>query len=118
MTDEAQVLDLENSWSSAPHKGDLETVAAFVADDWLGVGPQGETMTKTDLLSMLAANPNAFDSVQYDDVKLNLFGETAIVTSSFHGVGKELSLKQRFMRVYAKRNAKWQCVATQIVPTL
>ncbi len=116
MNDAEAVLALEETWSKAPREGDLETVSNVVADDWVGVGPAGQTMTKQDLLEMLASHPNLFDSVTYEDVRLLLFGDTAVVTSAFYGVGKTLELKQRYMRVYAKRNESWQCVATQIVP--
>ncbi len=117
MTDGEKVLQLEHTWSVAPLKGDLDTVASVVAEDWLAVGPTGETMTKRDLLEMLASHPGIFDSVSYNDVKVNVFGSTAVVTSAFHGVGRGLTLAQRYARVYAKRDGEWQYVVTQIVPT-
>ncbi len=116
MNDADVVLKLEETWSKAHLEGDLETVSDVVADDWLGVGPTGHTMTKQDLLEMLASRPGIFDSVMYDEVKLSLFGDTAVVISSFYGVGKKLELKQRYMRVYAKREGRWRCVTTQIIP--
>ena len=116
MNDTEAVLALEETWGVAPLTGDLETLSAIVADDWVGVGPTGRTMTKQDLLEMLVLRPG-FDSVTYDEVELSLFGDTGIVTSAFYGVGKEIELKQRYMRVYAKRGGRWCCVATQIVPT-
>ena len=117
MNDAEIVLQLEETWSKAPREGDLETVSKVVADDWLAVGPAGETMTKKDLLEMLASHPNLFEITEYSDVRLFLFGNTAVVTSAFHGVGKELELKQRYMRVYAQREGDWRCVATQIIST-
>lgn len=73
-------------------------------------------MTKEELLAMLASHPNVFSSTEYSEVNVSLFGATAVVTSSFHGVGEALELKQRYMRVYAKRGGRWRCVATQVVP--
>jgi len=116
MTDKEAVLKLEETWHVAPLAGDLETVANVVADDWLGFGPSGESMSKSDLLEMLSSRPAPFDSLNYKNVEINLFDTTAVVTSLFEGVGKELTLTQRFMRVYSKRNNEWKCVATQIIP--
>ncbi len=116
MNDTEAVLALEETWWKAPSEGDLETLSKVVADDWRGVGPTGRTATKQDLLELLVSRPG-FDSVTYDEVELALFGDTAIVTSSFYGFGEGLELKQRYMRVYAKREKRWRCVATQIVPT-
>lgn len=116
MRDEEQVLALEKTWGTAPIEGDLETVASIVSDDWFGIAPTGETMSKSNLLAMLASRPNLFKMAVYDDIKVKIFGETAVVTSRFHGVGEKLDLNQRYMRVYVKRDGKWKCVATQIVP--
>ena len=117
MTDAEEVLRLEDTWSVAPLESDLDTVASVVADDWFGVAPTGETMNKSDLLSMLASRPDIFDAVKYSDIKMSIFGDTATVMSAFHGVGRELTLTQRYVRVYAKRENEWRCVATQIVST-
>ncbi len=116
MTDAETVSALEKTWSTAPVMGDLETVARVVADDWVAITPTGKTMGKTDLLEMLASRPNVFDTVQYSDVSVRVFGDTAVVTSLFEGSG-EVELRQRFLRVYAKRGETWQYVATQIVPS-
>jgi ketosteroid isomerase-like protein len=117
MDDTEIVLALERTWSTAPVVGDLATVSRVVADDWLAVAPNGQTMNKAELLEMLASRPNVFDSAHYSDVKVRLFGCTAVVTSFFEGTGKDLELRQRYLRVYAKRDARWACVATQIVPS-
>jgi len=116
-TDDTEaVLALEKTWAVAPRTGDLETVSEVVADDWLGVAPTGQTMTKGELLAMLASRPNVFSSTEYSEVNVSVFGSAAVVTSSFHGVGEALELRQCYMRVYAKRGGRWRCVATQIVP--
>jgi len=116
VNDTETVSTLEETWSKAPRAGDLETVSKVVADDWLGFGPTGQSMTKGELLEMLASNPGVFDLVKYSEVELSLFDDAAVVTSAFYGVGKKLELRQRYMRVYAKREGRWRCVATQIVP--
>lgn len=116
-TDDTEVVSaLERTWGVAPRTGDLETVSRVVADDWLTTSPTGQTTTKGDLLAMLASRPNVFNSTEYSEVNMSLFGATAVVTSFFHGVGEALELRQRYMRVYAKRGGRWRCVATQIVP--
>ena len=101
-SDSKAVLELEATWGVAPLTGDLDTVGRVVADDWIGVAPTGQTMTKGDLLGMLASRPGVFDSAMYSEVALSLCGNTAVVTSFFHGVGGELELEQCLMRVYAK----------------
>lgn len=110
--------DLEATWATAPLEGDLKTVSRVVADDWICTTPTGETMTKAELLDMLALPPKIFKQAHYKDITVSIFGNTAITTSQFYGKGQDLELSQRFMRVYAKREGHWQCVATQIIPAL
>ena len=120
MTVEQEILALEATWSVAPLAGDLETVSRVTADDWIGVGPAGQVMRKADLLEMLS-RPAPLASATYDDVQLYVYGHTAVVTSRFCGQlcdaeGPDATFEQRFMRVYANRDGRWQCVATQVVP--
>ena len=116
MSAEEEILALEATWRTAPLEGDLQTVSRVTADDWIGVAPTGAVMSKADLIEMLSSRPAPFESAVYDDVQLYVYGQTAVVTSLFRGEGKDLQFEQRFMRVYANRDGKWQCVATQVVP--
>jgi hypothetical protein len=47
-----------------------------------------------------------------------MFGETAIVTGrlsgQIHNSKETRDIQQRYMRVVAKRNGRWQAVATQV----
>jgi ketosteroid isomerase-like protein len=116
MTAEKDILALEPTWGVAPLAGDLHTVSRVTADDWIGVAPTGAVMSKADLIDMLLSRPAPFESAAYDDVQIHVYGQTAVVTSHFCGRGPGLTLEQRFMRVYAKRDGRWQCVATQVIP--
>ena len=116
MSVEEEILALEATWSVAPLEGDLQTVSRVTADDWIGVAPTGAVMNKADLLEMLSSRPPPFESAVYEQVQLYVYGQTAVVTSLFRGEGKDVKHEQRFMRVYANRDGRWQCVATQIVP--
>ena len=68
VTSEEQVLALEKTWATAPIASDLETVSRVVADDWFGIAPTGEIMSKADLLEMLRSRPNIFDTANYSDI--------------------------------------------------
>jgi ketosteroid isomerase-like protein len=116
MSVKEEILALESTWHVAPLAGDVETVSRVTADDWIGVAPTGAVMSKADLLDMLSSRPAPFESTVYRDVQVHVYGQTAVVTSLFRGQGKDLKLSQRFMRVYAHRDGRWQCVATQVVP--
>jgi ketosteroid isomerase-like protein len=115
MSAKDEIVALEATWHTAPLEGDLETVSRVTADDWIGVGPAGQVMRKAELLEMLS-RPAPFESAVYEQVRLYVYGQTAVVTSLFRGQGEGVEFEQRFMRVYAQRDGRWQCVATQVVP--
>ena len=58
------------------------------------------------------------DSYKFDEITLRIFGEVAIVTGRLSGQIQESDgthdINQRYMRVYVKRNERWQAVATQV----
>jgi ketosteroid isomerase-like protein len=118
MSAKEEILALESRWHVAPLAGDVETVSRVTADDWIGVGPTGAVMSKAELLDMLSSRPAPFESAVYENVQVHVYGHTAVVTSLFRGEGRDLELVQRFMRVYAHRDGRWQCVATQVIPVL
>ena len=116
MSAKEEILALEATWHVAPLAGDVETVSRVTADDWIGIAPTGAVMSKAELLDMLSSRPAPFESTVYEQVQVHVYGQTAVVISLFRGEGQDLNLVQRFMRVYAHRNGRWQCVATQVVP--
>jgi ketosteroid isomerase-like protein len=116
MSVQDEILALEATWGIAPLAGDLETVSRVTAEDWIGVGPAGQVMRKADLLDMLSSRPVPFETAVYDEVRVFVYGPCAVVISLFRGQGPGVTFEQRFMRVYANREGRWQCVATQIVP--
>ena len=87
------ILALEATWSVAPLEADLQTVKRVTADDWIGVAPTGEIMTKADLIERLSG-PIPFDSVVYEDVKIHVYEHTAVVTSFTRAEGKDIKLEQ------------------------
>lgn len=65
------------------------------------------------------AKSETWSSAEYTDLKVTLFGRTAIATGTFIGkganaAGKPLDVRVRFTDTWVKMaNGKWLCVATQ-----
>jgi len=63
-----------------------------------------------------------WDSAAYDDVKVTVFGDTAIATGGFKGkgtdaMGKPFDNNERWTDTWMKMpTGKWQCVASQATP--
>jgi ketosteroid isomerase-like protein len=65
------------------------------------------------------AKATKYVSAEYEDVKVTLFGDTAIAKGGFKGKGtdasgKPMDVHERWTDTWVKMpNGKWQCVATQ-----
>ncbi|MGH9968764.1 MAG: nuclear transport factor 2 family protein [Pyrinomonadaceae bacterium] len=106
---EQTVLKLTQDWLVADEKQDRAALDRIIADDFLGTGPRGSTVTKTDVIPREGSGGGGL-SITAEDVKARVFGDTAIVTG--RGIRKSQEQGElRFTVVFAKRENRWQMVA-------
>jgi len=116
--DEEQLRRLDREWNEAYPACDLGALERIMADDWVGIDGAGLVITRKQLLDRVAAAPFAFDSHEFDEATLRVFGDAAISTGRLSGRGRDTEgpfyLQQRFTRVYVRRGDCWRAVATQV----
>jgi ketosteroid isomerase-like protein len=114
--DEKELLQIERDWTQASLKGDAAALGKILGDDWVGQGPAG-TMAKAQVLAELKSGDNKTDSITLGDMKVRVFGDTAIVTGSDDEKssykGKDTSGHWTWTDVFVKRKGHWQAVASQ-----
>ena len=109
---EKAVAALEEQWLQSQKTNKPDLVAPLLADKFVSTGADGKVMNKAEAL----ANAKA---TKYEDVKVTVFGDTAIATGGFKGKGtdgsgKPMDVHERWTDTWVKMpNGKWQCVATQ-----
>jgi uncharacterized protein (TIGR02246 family) len=115
------VAALEQQWLKSQQMNNPEALAPLLADNFLQTSSEGKlTTTKAEALAQ--ATTVKWSSVNYVDVKVTIFGNTAIATGGFKGKGTDTSGKSldetsRFTDTWVKMpNGKWQCVASQDTP--
>jgi ketosteroid isomerase-like protein len=113
---EQALMQMERDWTEAGLKKDAATLDKILADDWVGQGPTG-TATKAQALAELKSGDNKLDSQTLSDIKVRVFGDTAVVTGSDDEKssykGKDTSGHYVWTDVFVKRNGRWQAVASQ-----
>ncbi len=115
MDDETLVTDLDRAWNEAYLQHKRDRLRVVLAEDWLGVFADGKTLTREQLIA--AAAPQGVEVEQtFSDFSLRLFGDTAVTTGRVEVKAGDERVRQRFMRVYAKREGRWWAVAVQVVP--
>jgi ketosteroid isomerase-like protein len=114
---EKAVIALENQWLESQKKNNPDLVAPLLADKFVETSAEGKVSTKAEMLTTSKATK--YDSVDYEDVKVTVFGNTAIATGGFKakgtdGSGKPMDVHVRWTDTWVKMpSGKWQCVATQ-----
>jgi ketosteroid isomerase-like protein len=117
---EAEITRLENEWVAAIVKKDIDMVNEILADDFNGTGANGATFPKATALEELKTGAYAVESMQMDEVSVNVYGDTAVSFTSQQEKskygGKDSSGHYHFTNVWVKRNGKWQVVASHGSP--
>jgi len=113
---EQALMQMERDWTEAQLKKDAARLDKILADDWVGQGPPGIT-TKSQTLADLKSGDYKLDSITLGDMKVRVFGDTAVVTGSddekSSTKGKDTSGHYTWTDVFAKRRGRWQAVASQ-----
>jgi len=118
---EQALMQLERDWTAAALNKDAAALDKILADDWVGQNPAG-TATKTEALADLRSGDNKIESETMGDMKVRVFGDTAVVTGSDDEKssykGKDTSGHYTWTDVFVKRHGRWQAAASQgtVVP--
>jgi ketosteroid isomerase-like protein len=117
---EKAIATLENQWLQAQRTNNPDLVSPILADKFVYTDGEGKLDTKAAMLA--DAKTVKWDSVDYENVQIVVYGDTAIVTGQFVGKGTDSSGKpvddrSRYTDTWVKMpSGKWQCVASQDTP--
>ena len=113
---EQAIMRIEKEMLAAVLKGDASTNERYLADTFVFTGPDGEMENKGQMVNDLKSGDLKFQSASLDDAKVQVYGDTAIVTYSSNDKGtykgKDFSGKTRWTDVFVRQNGKWQIVAS------
>jgi ketosteroid isomerase-like protein len=110
----ATIKQLEHDWTDAMKAGDADKVAAILADDWTGLGPDGTSQTKAEFIAGIKSGDYKLASFDFGPMSVKVVGGVAIVqgsdTEKSTTKGKDSSGKYLWMDVFAKRGDNWVAV--------
>jgi ketosteroid isomerase-like protein len=116
-TVEHEIESLEEARNQAVLHGDVSALDQMTSDDYTFITLKGELRTKADILKGFASGSFHYESRQISDLKVRVYGDTAVVTgrSVQKGMenGRDYSGDYRFTRVYVKEKGRWLTVALQ-----
>jgi uncharacterized protein (TIGR02246 family) len=113
---EKAVAALEQQWVQSQKTNNPDLAAPLLADKFVNTAADGKVTNRAE--SLADAKATKYASAEIDDVKVTVFGDTAIVTGVFKATGtnasgKPLDVNERYTDTWVKMpNGKWQCVAS------
>jgi ketosteroid isomerase-like protein len=119
---EKAVAGLEQQWLQGQKTNNPDLVAPLLADKIVVTQSDGKVTDRSETLAIY--KKTKWDSVDYTDVKVTVYGDAAIATGVYHGrgtdpAGKSFSSNERFTDTWVKMpSGKWQCVASHVSPVM
>ena len=113
---EQTVMRIERELLNGALKGDASASERYLADTYVFTGPDGMVENKVQAIADLKSGDLKLQSASLDDAKVQVYGDTAVVTYSSNDKGtykgKDISGKTRWTDVFVNHNGRWQLVAS------
>jgi len=112
-----QIYELERQSRDASIQRDAAFSERILSDDYLAIGPLGQFVTKADTVAARRQSQVKFDSIHISNLKIRVYGDTAIVTGRAEvrgsDLGEDFSGPYLYTRIWAKVNNEWKTVSYQ-----
>jgi ketosteroid isomerase-like protein len=116
-SDQQVLIELEQQWDAAFHRGDAAFIATLLADEFIATYGDGARGDKAKELSLANDRRQQVDSSRLDEFIVKTFGNTAVVwfTQILVGPvnGKPTEVRYRYVDVWVMRGGRWLAVASQ-----
>jgi ketosteroid isomerase-like protein len=113
---EQAVAALEQKWVDGAKASNPDAIAPLLADKFLNTDSSGKTTGKAETLASTKASK--WEKNEISDVKVTVFGKTAIASGDWVGKGtdangKPVDANERWTDTWIEMSGgKWQCVAS------
>jgi ketosteroid isomerase-like protein len=115
---EQELLKLEKDWASAMLKGDVAFLERIYASDIFITNSDGTLWTRDQDIATMKSGETVFTTSVSDNMKVHIYGKTAVVTGRNESAGKEkgkdFSRQTLWTDTWVTIAGQWKCVATQV----
>lgn len=111
------VMAAERAWTEAHLRGDVETLARLMAEDYCKIESDGSVSDRRRALASYTPGTRYWEQARGDEYMVRVYGDTALVigrwTARGMNNGAPFDYTARFLSVYVKRAGEWKMVAEQ-----
>jgi hypothetical protein len=112
---------LEEEYLRAEIEDDTAIAGTILADDYVGLKPDGSTSTKADVLSRLDRHERRREPylITATNMRQHLFGDTACVTYTkvYTKPGTQAAFSENVLHVLIRRNGIWRLQVSGPLPS-
>ena len=116
-SDERELTQLVNDLDAALVKQDIAFLERVLDQDYMHYRPHGDVENRAQYLEDRKSGRVHFDSLVADEIKVRVYGDTAIVTYRSTAKGKDqdgaIDEQRRWTRVFVRKNGQWKLVHGQ-----
>ena len=121
-----ELTKLVEDWANAELAGDTDFLCTTLADDFVGVGPRGFTLTKEEWLDRHESVTLKYGSFALDEVGVRPYGNAAVVVcrQAADGVYEDdngrYDIHEQFRAtlVFVRQQGSWRLAGLQLSPIL
>jgi len=114
---EDSVRAVEQARGRALVSADTTALSRMIADEFVEISRLGQLRYKADNMREIASGDLKLTSVHYDSLVVRVYGDVAVLRGIADNNGTYRGFpftgKIRYMRVFARRDGRWQAVAMQ-----
>ncbi|HET7000693.1 MAG TPA: nuclear transport factor 2 family protein [Puia sp.] len=110
------ITESEKQWAEASASGDTTVIHRILADDFIGVAPNGIQYHKRQEIYNTSVGPKLYSSNHLNKVKIRFYGNMAVAQGDESWVrisGNPLTGRYVWTDTWLLRNGKWQIVAAE-----
>ena len=119
-TPEDSVRAVELARGQALLRADTAALSRMVADEFIEISRLGQLRTRAANIRDIGSGDLKLQSVRYDSLTVRIYGDVAVLTGIADNTGVfrgiPFSGKIRYMRIFVRRDGRWQAVAMQQTP--
>ena len=119
-TPEGELIRLTSEWDRAMVSNDADAIGAFMADEWVIIGPDGRIGNRADFLAFVRSGALTHDVMESEELDVRVYGDAALViargTSGGTFEGTPFLLLERVSSLFVRSAGRWRCVSTHLSP--
>lgn len=117
--DSAFIARAESDWAESMATNDVNVLERLLADDFVETASDGTRMFKADVIAWYRTHDSEFVSNHVGDFWIRISGDVAITQGTENWKNKNGATgKYVWTDTWAKRDGKWQCVASASQATI